>query len=222
VTAAVDPIATHLTELARAVRGPGRARRTVLREVRGGLDDAAEAYRRAGVDAERAARLAVRDFGPVSEVAPLFQDELTAAEGRRTAGLVAAGVPAVVLSWSLLWASGLATGPPAPAAVGVLSVVQDVAAALATALALVLLALTRRATAPRPLAVAAVVAAFGTVAVCGGTAVAMNLVQSSQAWVRITQQPASLLVYLGSVALVVLLNRSAARTLCTLRASRPS
>jgi hypothetical protein len=221
VTAAADPITAHLAELARAVRGPGRARRTVLREVRGGLDDAAEAYRRTGLDADRAARLAVRDFGPVAEVAPLFQDELTASEGRRTAALLAVGVPAVVLSWSLLWASGLAAGPPAPAAVGVLSVVQDVAAGLVTALALVLLALTRRTTAPRPVAAAAAVAAFATVAVCGGTAVAMNLVQAAQAWVRITQQPASLAVYLGSAALVVLLNRSAARTLCTLRAPHP-
>jgi hypothetical protein len=222
VTTAADPIAAHLAELARSVRGPGRARRSVLREVHDGLDDAADAYRRAGVDADRAARLAVRDFGPVAEVAPLYQDELAAAEGKRTAVLLAVGVPVVVLSWSLLWMSGVAAGPPAPAAVGALSVVQDVGAGLATAVALVLLGLSyRRTAAPRPVAAAAAVVAIATVAVCGGTAVAMNLVQAPQAWTRITQHPLSLLVYLGSVVMVVLLNRSAARTLCTLRAPRP-
>jgi hypothetical protein len=218
VTTAVDPIGTHLAELARAVRGPGRFRRSVLREVRDGLDDAADAYRRAGVDDERAARLAVRDFGPVAELAPLYQDELAADAGRRTAVLLAVGVPAVTAAWSLLFSSGAAAGSPAPSPVAALGVVQDVAGVLATLTALALVALGfRRTAAPRRLALAAAVAAFATVAVCGGTAVVMNVVQAGQAWVRFTSHPAGLLVYLGSAAMIVLLNRSAARTLCALR-----
>jgi hypothetical protein len=194
-----DPIGVHVAALARAVRGPAAARRGLLREVRDGLHDAADAYRRAGIDAERAARLAVRDFGPVAELAPLYQDELAAGAARRTAVLVAAGVPAVMLAWSALWASGVASGSPASPAVAALAAVQDVGGVLATATAVVLVALGfRRTASQRPVAVAAAVTAFATVAVCGGTAVAMNVAQSGQAWVRLTAHPVSLLVYLGS------------------------
>jgi hypothetical protein len=215
---ALDPIAAHVGALARAVRGPARVRRGILREVRDGLDDAAEAYRRAGVDPERAARLAVRDFGPVAELAPLYQEELAAGEGRRTAALVAFGVPAVMLGWSLLWTSGLAAGSPKPPAVAVLGAVQDAAGVLATAVSLVLVVLgSRRAARPRRVAAAAAATALATVALCGGTAVAMNLLDAGHSWLRVTSQPASLLLYLGTAVMVVVFNRSAARTICALR-----
>jgi hypothetical protein len=222
VTTAADPIGAHVAELARAVRGPGRARRSVLREVRDGLVDATDAYRRAGVDPERAARLAVRDFGPVVEVAPLYQDELAAGEGRRTAALLAAGVPAVMAGWNLFGASRPAGAAPVPPTLGALIVAQHVACALVTVTALVLLALTfRRTGSPRRIAAAAVVTVFAAIAGCGGLGLVLNLLQAPHPWLRMTTEPTGLLVYLSTAAMVGLMNRSAARTLCTLRAPRP-
>lgn len=42
---AVDPVARHVAELKRVLRGPARARRSMVREVRDGLHDAVDAYR---------------------------------------------------------------------------------------------------------------------------------------------------------------------------------
>lgn len=212
-----DPVAAHVDALARAVHGPPAARRSVLREVRDGLEDAVDAYRRGGVDAARAAELAVRDFGPVSRLAPLYQDELAAGAGRRTAALVAVGLPGLLLSWNLLLADKPPVGPPASAGFGVLVAVQDVAAVLASVVALALVVLGRGTGSPRRIAVTAAATALVTVAVCGGTAVAMNLTETGHAWARLTGQPATLPVYLASAAMVALLCRSAARTLCALR-----
>jgi hypothetical protein len=217
-----DPIEVHIAALAAAVRGPGRPRRSLLREARHGLEDAAEAYHRAGLDPDRAALLAVRDFGPVAEVAPLYQDELAAGEGRRTAALLTGGVPAVMAAWYLFGASGPTGDAPGAAALAVLIVVQHVACALATATALVLLALTSRRTgSPRRVAAATVLTVFATIAVCGGLGLVLNVLQAPHPWSRITSEPAGLLVYLATAAMVVLMNRSAACTLCALRAPHP-
>jgi len=75
----------------------------------------------------------------------------------------------------------------------------------------------RRAAPARAVAAAAAVTVFVAVAVIGGVGVAMNVAQSGQVWLRLTALPAGPLVYLGSVLMVVLLNRSAAVTLCALR-----
>jgi hypothetical protein len=214
----VDPIEAHVAALARAVRGPSTVRRSVLREARDGLDDAADAYRRAGIDDARAARLAVRDFGSIAEVAPLYQRELVAGAGRRTALLLATGIPAVRLSWSLLLAGQPAAGPPAPRIMDVFTTVQDVAVALAATSALVLVVLgARSAASTRLVAAATAITAIVAVAVIGGAAVAMNVVQAGQTWGRLLVQPAGLLICLVSVVMVVAVNRSAAVTLCTLR-----
>jgi hypothetical protein len=222
MTAAVhpapNPVDEHVAALGRALRGPARARRSIVREVHDGLDDAVEAYRRAGRDAHDAARLAVRDFGDVPDVAPLYQDELTAGQGRRTALLLAVGVPALVLGWGLLWSSGLAVGTPGPPAVKALARVQDVAGGIVAVVAAVLVVLaSRRSAAPRRTALAAAVTAIATIVVCGGAAVVMAVVNGPVAWERITSQPAAALAYLVSATMVVLMNRSALRTLRTLR-----
>jgi HAAS domain-containing protein len=219
--ALLDPVEAHVAELDRALRGPARARRDIVREVRDGLDDAVDAYRRSGVDAATAARRAVRDFGPVPEVARLYQDELAADQGRRTALLLAVALPALVLGWDFVWDSGLVPGPPAPPAVKVLAAVQDTASAVIAATALVLVALTfRRTRSPRRVAAAAAVAAMTAAVVCGGSAIAMNLVNAMEVWVRFTTQPVSVVAYAVSMAVLIAMNRSAVRTLRTLRRPR--
>ncbi len=43
------------------------------------------------------------DFGPVAEVAPAFQEELTAAQVRHTALLLFLGTPLLAIMWTFLW-----------------------------------------------------------------------------------------------------------------------
>lgn len=78
----------YVAELGRALVGPRRHKTDLLTEVRHGLTDAAEAYRRGGLAEPAAQERAVADFGPVAELAPDFQRELAAAQGRRTAVLI--------------------------------------------------------------------------------------------------------------------------------------
>ncbi|GAB1817863.1 permease prefix domain 1-containing protein [Herbidospora sp. RD11066] len=93
----------YLHELATTLRGPRRARNDLIAEARDGLLDAAEAYEEEGLPPDAARARAVSDFGPVAEVAPGFQEELTAAQGRRTATLLFLSTPAVALMWGVLW-----------------------------------------------------------------------------------------------------------------------
>nr|WP_063817828.1 permease prefix domain 1-containing protein [Herbidospora sakaeratensis] len=99
-TAAVDDYADRL---AKTLRGPRRARNDLVAEARDGLYDAAEAYAEQGLPPDEAQARAVADFGPVAEVAPGFQEELTAAQSRRTATLLFLSTPAVALMWGVLW-----------------------------------------------------------------------------------------------------------------------
>lgn len=216
-----DPVAAHVAELDRALRGPAGARRSLVREVGDGLDDAVDAYRRAGFTAGDATRAAVRDFGPVPELTALYQDELTAGQGRRTALLLATGVPAVLVGWNLLWSSPLAAAPPGSPAIMALARVQDVAGVVvATAATILVVLASGRAASSRRMAVAAVVAALTTVVVCGGVAVAMLFVRGSGAWEQVAAQPGAL-AYLASATLLVLMTRSAVRTARTLRGPVP-
>ncbi|UMG92681.1 permease prefix domain 1-containing protein [Nocardioides sp. TF02-7] len=90
----MSPTGTYLADLDAALAGPRRARRDLVAEAAGHLDDAVAAYERAGWDAEQAERRAVADFGPLDVVVPAFQTTLAVAAARRTAWLllVALGV----------------------------------------------------------------------------------------------------------------------------------
>ncbi|WP_202609559.1 permease prefix domain 1-containing protein [Herbidospora solisilvae] len=99
-TATVDD---YVAALAKTLRGPRRARRDLLAEARDGLCDAAEAYAEEGLSPEEAQARAVADFGPVAEVAPGFQEELTAVQVRHTALLLFLGTPVLALMWTFLW-----------------------------------------------------------------------------------------------------------------------
>ncbi|GAA1277556.1 hypothetical protein GCM10009677_34480 [Sphaerisporangium rubeum] len=103
----------YVATLARTLRGPGRLRRDMVAEARDGLEDAAEAYREQGADPAAAERLAVAEFGPVGEIAPGYQEELAAREGRRTAAGLFLIVPVVTVLWTLIWR--LYPDLPAPA-----------------------------------------------------------------------------------------------------------
>jgi hypothetical protein len=225
-TAVLDPVEAHVAELERSLPGPEKVRRSMVREVRDGLDDAVDAYLSSGLTPEHAARQAVRDFGPVSAVVPLYRDELAAGQGRRTALLLAIGLPGLMLGWDLVWSSGLVGESPAPMAVWLtvkdLARVQDLVGAVAAATALVLAALTfRRTASPRRVAAATAVTTLTAVALCVASAIAMNVVNFAQAWERLTVQPVGQLAYAGSVAVAVLLCRAALRTIRALRPPRP-
>ncbi|MQY04214.1 permease prefix domain 1-containing protein [Actinomadura macrotermitis] len=95
------PIEAHVAALEAVLRGPARAKARMLREARDGLADAAEALEGEGLPADQAARRAVGDFGPVDEVAPAFQQELTIVQARHTARVVVLVVPCLLACWRL-------------------------------------------------------------------------------------------------------------------------
>jgi hypothetical protein len=98
-----DPRPAYLARLDAALVGPGRTRRSLVREAADHLDDATDALVRAGHDEEAAALRAVEDFGTVPEVAASFQTTLAVAASRRTAWLLL-----LVLGYQpFLWDSGL-------------------------------------------------------------------------------------------------------------------
>lgn len=83
-------VAPYLAELDAALAGPRRKRRDLMQEASDHLDDATDAYLRAGYDRVEAERQAVVDFGTVDEVGPAFQTTLAVASSRRTAWILLA------------------------------------------------------------------------------------------------------------------------------------
>jgi hypothetical protein len=219
VTTAVDPIRAHVAELDRMLHGPGAMKRSMIAEVRDGLEDAVAGYREGGLDPQRAATAAVRDFGSVSEVAPLLQEELTARQGRRTAQLLVVVFPAMLIAWDVLWTTGNGWSTPPPAAVSALSRAVDILTVLITVAALVLLLVTfqgRRL--PQWITgLTGLVAALGVLG-CGGMSVLMNLLTPHQAADMLATQPAVVAVGVMSAAASALVTRSAVRSLRVSRA----
>jgi hypothetical protein len=85
---APDPVVEYVARLGAALDGPRRARRDLLLEVAGHLEDATDAYRRAGYEPDEAADRAVADFGTVDEIAPGFRTTLAVSASRRTAAVL--------------------------------------------------------------------------------------------------------------------------------------
>jgi hypothetical protein len=214
-TTALDPVAAHVAAFERVLRGPARARRSMIDEVRDGLRDAEAAYLSSGFDPQRAAAQAVRDFGAVREVAPQMQAELTARQGRWAAVLVAVAFPALVGGWDLMCAAVEPWGSDVPPPiVGALFRGQELAVGVVAALALVLvLATFRRAVSSRW--IAALAAGLNTlaVAVCSITGIAMNAVNIAQSDNVVAVHPLGAFVLAASVALLGVVIRSAVRSL---------
>jgi hypothetical protein len=214
VTAAVDPVAAHIAELDRLLRGPGAVKRSMIAEVRDGLHDAAAAYRAGGLDPESAAATAVRDFGTVREVAPLMQEELTARQGRSTALLLAVTFPALLVGWDLLWMRGVSWWSAAPDTVAGLARLLDVTSAVVAAVALALLVGTsRRSAAPRWITALAGITAVTGAVVSGGTSIVMNLASWQQASQVLATEPLAVVARVASGLALVLVVRSAVRSL---------
>jgi hypothetical protein len=216
-----NPIDLHVAALDRALRGPRRTRRGMVAEARAGLRDAADAYRAGGVAPDQAEALAVRDFGTVPEVAPSYQDELTARQGRRAAVLFAVVFPGMLLSWELLWSSGAVSrdASATPHLVLVLSVLQDVVTIAVGVCAVTLLAITfHRTVSPRPLTIA--IGLTGTVGavLCGGMAVAMNVAGGHSTAALLATRPALLPAYLVSATVLTIIGWQSLRTLRVARA----
>lgn len=108
----------YVADLDRALAGPHGAKRDLVVEARDSLTDTADAFEAEGLERAEAERLAVAEFGPVAEIAPGYQSELTAAAGRRLGLLLFISVPLTALMWSLVWrvhpvdASAWAARPP--------------------------------------------------------------------------------------------------------------
>lgn len=223
MTAAADPVGAHVAELDRVLRGPAAVKRSMIAEVRDGLADAVADHRDRGLDPQRAAAAAVREFGSVREVAPLLQEELTARQGRRTALLLVVAFPATLLAWDGLWMTGHGWRAPATTTVTALARAVDVLTVLIAAAALVLLLATLR-NAPLPRWVTrltGLVAAVGVVG-CGGMSLAMNLLWPHIVGEMRATNPATAVVLTATVVTGALVTRSATRSLRFARAARGS
>jgi hypothetical protein len=98
----INPIDEYLRALDRHLRGPARLKADLLAEARGGLEDAASAYREDGLAPTAAGRRAVAEFGEPRGLAAAYQVELAAAYGRRLALLVAM-LPVAMLTADTMW-----------------------------------------------------------------------------------------------------------------------
>jgi hypothetical protein len=220
VTTAFDPVSAHVAALDRALHGPAAMKRSMIAEVREGLADAVADHRDRGLDPQRAATAAVREFGAVHEVAPLLQEELTARQGRRTAQLLVVAFPAMLVAWDGLWTTGHGWTAPPPPAVAALSRAVDVLSVLIALAAIALLAATFR-DGPLPRWVTrltGLVAALG-VAGCGGMSLVMNLLTPDAAGELYATDPATAVVVTATALTAGLVTRSAARSLRFARAS---
>ncbi|WP_406316286.1 permease prefix domain 1-containing protein [Streptosporangium sp. NBC_01639] len=93
----------YVTELSRALRGPRGAKLDLVTEARDSLVDTAEALEGEGLERAEAERIAVAEFGPISEIAPGYQEDLSISAGRRLAALLFVSVPLTALLWSVIW-----------------------------------------------------------------------------------------------------------------------
>ncbi len=90
---------SYLAEVTAGLSGPARARTEIVAELRAGLLDAVDAYRRAGLAAADAARLAIGEFGDPRVVAGGFRPELAARIARRTALTLVTTGPLLGVLW---------------------------------------------------------------------------------------------------------------------------
>ncbi|CAL9559496.1 permease prefix domain 1-containing protein [Streptomyces sp. enrichment culture] len=140
-----DPVTAYVAALEKTLRGPRRATDRLVTDIREGLTDTTDAYVAEGMSRHEAGDRAVRDFGPVRELAAVCQRELTLAQARETARAAAVSVPLLLACWFL--ARGAVGGAAAP--VALLAVLALLLAAVVPALTTGPLA--RRLPAPRVL-----------------------------------------------------------------------
>lgn len=108
----MSAVDVYLADLRAAIPGPSWTRRDLLREAGDHLEDATDAYTRAGYTAAEAEALALRDFGAVDDIAPGFRDTVAIGAARRTAILLIA----VMVPQAFLWDGGIDLGAAAHSA----------------------------------------------------------------------------------------------------------
>src|SRR6266581_249107 len=97
---APQPIESYLAQVAAALPGTARARGDIVAELRGGLLDATDAYRSAGLAGDTAAEAALREFGHPRQLASAYGPELAAGQARRVALTLVATGPLIGLLWA--------------------------------------------------------------------------------------------------------------------------
>ncbi|MEU4082069.1 hypothetical protein DEJ45_04155 [Streptomyces venezuelae] len=101
-----DPLAAYVVGLTAALHGPARVKDRMIEEIRGGLEDTADAQIERGVPRREAIGAALREFGTVDELVPSCQRELTLAQARHTARVVALTAPFLIACRYLTGATG--------------------------------------------------------------------------------------------------------------------
>ncbi|MEV0374470.1 permease prefix domain 1-containing protein [Streptomyces sp. NPDC050636] len=161
-----DLIGDYVADLTAALHGPARAKARMIEEMRDGLADTAEAHTGEGMPYARAVRQAVREFGTVDELVPSCQRELTIAQARHTARVIALTAPFLIACWYLARTADHVQGWQLPCTAQLLAVhlagVATIAALLAAASLAATGALARRL--PTPHRLPLVVAWAGTTA----------------------------------------------------------
>jgi hypothetical protein len=172
----------YLTEVAARLPGPARARADIIAELRGGLLEAADAHRDAGLPAGNAAAAAIREFGDPRQIADAFRPGLALSQARRVALTLLGTGPLIGLLWAataLASHIGIQHAPPwqwagAPPAAPVVFPLAAAAIVIAVWTAVFTIATTGRLTrwlpdrprlAPSTAAVAGVAAAVADLAV---------------------------------------------------------
>ncbi|MBB6373202.1 hypothetical protein BKA01_000424 [Pseudonocardia eucalypti] len=214
---------TLLRRLDARLYGPRRARRELLAEVADGLADAERRYAEAGYGTEAARRAAAEEFGDPDTLVPVYQAELTASQGRRTALLLLFGLPVASRLWGLLWSVVPRQAPPTPAEVAWLYPMYQAATLVSVMGAVLGLALLVRG-ARRGRSPGAVVVLLG---VAGALAVALNLTASvSHAIVArspaevIENSPLAVVIYVVTVLAMALVATAAWRSIALARRAR--
>jgi hypothetical protein len=98
--AAAQLIESYLAEVAAALPGPTRARAGIVAELRGGLLDATDAHRRAGLASPAAAQAAVAEFGHPAQIATAFRPGIAASQARHVAATLLGTGPLIGLLWA--------------------------------------------------------------------------------------------------------------------------
>lgn len=90
----------YLSDVAASMPGPRAARSDIIAELRGGLLDAIDARRSAGLTPQAAAEAAISEFGDARQVASGFRPHLAMIQARRTALALAVTGPLIGLLWA--------------------------------------------------------------------------------------------------------------------------
>jgi hypothetical protein len=93
-------IENYLSEVASGLTGPAHSRAEIIAELRGGLLDAADAHRCAGLAPPAAAQAAVDEFGSAAQIAAALRPGLAAGQARRVAVALLATGPLIGLLWA--------------------------------------------------------------------------------------------------------------------------